>query len=295
MITHICRGYEPTAQIAEACFHKGLPQHHNLATNQHLNLFLKPQYGVEMSRNKSIINLFVAASFIISPYLSHAASFDCKKAKTSNEKLICMTPELSQLDEELAKIYLLSLKNSADNDIIKKSQRAWLKQIKKECSSADCLIKNYRIRLETLKNWEKSIPADTTMLGTHYLSHSVPIISNSTKDGYYFIDAKNCISIEEKDNKTISFSILTFNTNGHICDINGIAKLVGNEYQYIPSSDTDGLDNTCSLRIVNRAGSILILDPEMKCREFSCGMRAGLDGTVFPKNLSMTTGCDRGY
>jgi uncharacterized protein len=248
-----------------------------------------------MSRIIKTKNLFLALFFIVSPYFSEAASFDCHKTQTKNEKLICITPELSQLDENLAKQYFSSLQKSDDDgEVIKKSQRAWLKQIDKECSTSDCLIKNYRIRLDTLKNWKKNIPADTTMFGKHYLLHSVPIINNSTKDGYYLIDAENCISIEEKDKSTISFSILTFTANGHVCDIGGTAKLIDNEYQYIPPSDADDIEKACSLRIVNRAGSILILDPEMKCREFSCGMRAGLDGTVFPKNLAMTTGCDRG-
>ncbi|WP_429063485.1 lysozyme inhibitor LprI family protein [Aeromonas bestiarum] len=109
-----------------------------------------------MLNNIKIKTLFIATSFVISPYLSHAASFDCQKAKTSNEKLICLTPELSQLDEQLAKQYFLSIKKSEDDDVIKISQRAWLKQIKKECSTADCLIKNYSIRLDTLRNWEKT-------------------------------------------------------------------------------------------------------------------------------------------
>lgn len=248
-----------------------------------------------MLNNIKIKTLFIATSFVISPYLSHAASFDCQKAKTSNEKLICLTPELSQLDEQLAKQYFLSIKKSEDDDVIKISQRAWLKQIKKECSTADCLIKNYSVRLDTLRNWEKNIPVDTSMFGKHFLLHSVPIISSSTKDGYYSIEAKNCISIEEMDRDTIFFSILTVTTNGHLCEISGTAKLINNEFQYIPPSDADEIDKDCSLRIINRVGNILILDPGMKCRTFSCGMRASLDGTIFPKNLVMTTGCDRGY
>jgi len=81
--------------------------------------------------------LFLSLFFVISPYFSEAASFDCQKAQTKNEKLICITPELSQLDEKLAKQYSSSLKKSNDNgEVIKQSQRAWLKQINKECSTA---------------------------------------------------------------------------------------------------------------------------------------------------------------
>ncbi len=48
-------------------------------------------------------------------------SFDCAKAKTSIEKLICKTPEIAQLDGVMAFVY------HSINSAIKRTQRKWLK------------------------------------------------------------------------------------------------------------------------------------------------------------------------
>jgi uncharacterized protein len=57
---------------------------------------------------------------------SHAASFDCTKAQSPDEKAICAHPELSRLDEEMAQAYAQALKgNNASG--VKAAQRQWLK------------------------------------------------------------------------------------------------------------------------------------------------------------------------
>lgn len=56
-----------------------------------------------------------------------AASFDCAKAKTKVEKLICADAELSKLDEEMAGLYGEILKASSNDPVLKQAQRDWLK------------------------------------------------------------------------------------------------------------------------------------------------------------------------
>ena len=64
---------------------------------------------------------------LILPFASvHAASFDCKKAKSKLEKRICSDPALSKADEQLAKAYRDALKSFVIPGFIKDSQRAWL-------------------------------------------------------------------------------------------------------------------------------------------------------------------------
>ena len=58
---------------------------------------------------------------------SEAASFDCEKATTSVERLICADPELSELDEELGQTYSLTLEASSNSLDLRKAQRDWLK------------------------------------------------------------------------------------------------------------------------------------------------------------------------
>jgi uncharacterized protein YecT (DUF1311 family) len=55
-----------------------------------------------------------------------AASFDCAKAGTKVEKLICADAELSKLDEEMAGLYREVLKASLKDPVLKQAQREWL-------------------------------------------------------------------------------------------------------------------------------------------------------------------------
>ncbi len=93
---------------------------------------------------------------------AHAASFDCKAAKTATEKAICGSPKLSALDEKLAAEYerashALSPAGAAQ---LKESQRSWLRFATLVCvprkraggaeSPADCLATEYAHRLGDL-------------------------------------------------------------------------------------------------------------------------------------------------
>ena len=55
-----------------------------------------------------------------------AASFDCAKAKSPSETLICQTPKLSSLDEQLARTYHADLAVSPAPVNLTLSQRAWM-------------------------------------------------------------------------------------------------------------------------------------------------------------------------
>jgi uncharacterized protein YecT (DUF1311 family) len=75
--------------------------------------------------------LVLAALFALASLTSgaKAASFDCAKARTKVEKLICADPQLSRQDSELAAAYGEALK-AWDGQIapyVKMSQRAWVR------------------------------------------------------------------------------------------------------------------------------------------------------------------------
>jgi uncharacterized protein len=71
------------------------------------------------------------------PTIAHAASFDCKKARTQVEKTICADAELSQLDEELTSAYRDAMGKAvqSDKDTIRKEQADWLNNRNKVCGS----------------------------------------------------------------------------------------------------------------------------------------------------------------
>jgi len=81
----------------------------------------------------------------------HAASFDCKKATTAAEKMICSNSSLSSLDEELAKVYLQALTSASDREALKKEQRDWVKKKRNLCINVDCLFSSYQARIAQLK------------------------------------------------------------------------------------------------------------------------------------------------
>jgi uncharacterized protein YecT (DUF1311 family) len=62
------------------------------------------------------------------PSLASAASFDCAKARTKVEKLICADPQLSRQDEDLAKAYgeALKLWDGKIAAYVRLNQRGWM-------------------------------------------------------------------------------------------------------------------------------------------------------------------------
>lgn len=81
--------------------------------------------------NKASVGIIIIALFGLLSTQAIAASFDCKKAATWVEKTVCSNPELSKLDEELAKSYhdaLASLSPEGQKET-KQYQKQWLKNI----------------------------------------------------------------------------------------------------------------------------------------------------------------------
>ncbi|MDD2367918.1 MAG: lysozyme inhibitor LprI family protein [Sulfuricurvum sp.] len=77
-------------------------------------------------------------------------SFDCAKAKTNVEKMICADPELSALDENLSKVFKEALKSTDDKEQLKKEQFAWLKYDRNTCINRQCLNSLHQLRIAYL-------------------------------------------------------------------------------------------------------------------------------------------------
>jgi uncharacterized protein len=86
------------------------------------------------------------------PATGQAASFDCSKASTSVEKLICDTPVLGKLDEAMAQNFKSMLASNigdgARNDL-RATQKRWISE-RNSCSSVQCLEGAYRTRVDTI-------------------------------------------------------------------------------------------------------------------------------------------------
>lgn len=81
-----------------------------------------------------------------------SASFDCAKAATMVEKLVCADAALSAQDDVLAATYRQAASLSKPDDSEPKtSQRAWLKQ-RNACADAACIAAAYRSRIAELED-----------------------------------------------------------------------------------------------------------------------------------------------
>jgi uncharacterized protein len=84
-------------------------------------------------------------------------SFNCAKASSSVEELICNDAELAQLDRSLASLYGTVLKHTpaAEQRMLKAEQRGWIKG-RDDCWKSDdmrgCVASEYRFRINELKD-----------------------------------------------------------------------------------------------------------------------------------------------
>lgn len=82
--------------------------------------------------------------------IASAASFDCAKADTSIEKMICSDSQLSEMDDRLAEMYSLARSQSSDTDQVKTEQRDWIKSVRNSCTDFQCIRDAYAARISAL-------------------------------------------------------------------------------------------------------------------------------------------------
>ncbi|MYM21078.1 hypothetical protein GTP46_00240 [Duganella sp. FT135W] len=99
---------------------------------------------------KMKMRAFAALACIVSLTAS-VASFDCAKAKSKTEKLICSDGAMSALDEALAVAYRSAYSRVGNKLGIKQSQRDWLSSYRlTSCDDVACLKKEFTERIEIL-------------------------------------------------------------------------------------------------------------------------------------------------
>jgi uncharacterized protein len=83
--------------------------------------------------------------------VSHAASFDCSKSRTSVEKAICLDPNLSSLDEQMKVEYDRIRLDVARRTELFNTQRDWRNFVRNPCITLGCLHLAYVKRIEQLR------------------------------------------------------------------------------------------------------------------------------------------------
>jgi hypothetical protein len=96
---------------------------------------------------KNLLMLFLIA---ISSTGVQATSFDCSKATYQAEKAVCATPKLSQLDEQMAKLFFAGKNKSSNPSEFTRVQMDWIKGVRLCEADTVCLERSYTLRIEQL-------------------------------------------------------------------------------------------------------------------------------------------------
>lgn len=99
-------------------------------------------------KTKIVVSALVAGALSLVSTAQAQPSFDCSKASTRVENLICDKPRLAELDSELAEAYRTALRDApwaSANRRIRAEQKEWIAR-RNRCENARCIRKRY-IRL----------------------------------------------------------------------------------------------------------------------------------------------------
>lgn len=97
---------------------------------------------------------FCALAFVfLAPVATHAASFDCAKARAADEKAICRHRALEDADVRMATMFELEghLLAMGGRGALQDAQVAWLKQRRRCGGNVACLTRSYDRRLAELQ------------------------------------------------------------------------------------------------------------------------------------------------
>ncbi|MGO1744136.1 MAG: lysozyme inhibitor LprI family protein [Psychrobacter sp.] len=252
---------------------------------------------------KSTVAIITTLGVYLLSTHANSASFDCKKATTWVEKTICENPELSNLDEAMAKKYKVDLTSAADyedsqayKDGLINSQRTWLKFQRNTCKDTSCLIREYKEYIEekshdALSQSDSNKPNRSDLpsknaFGKFSESTQISVYNSDTERWDNAEEAKNSISIHKVANKpylAIIDGILIF-TNAHTCEIE-VSKATWSQNHWVISDEQQNEATELHLYPASHKGKtqLVLTDPDNQFREQHCGMRGYFDGIVLER------------
>lgn len=126
------------------------------------------------------MSLVIAAAFLPGSGVL-AASFDCQRAGTRVEKLICADPLLGRLDSQLDTAYRIALRAgiAAEKQAVAAAQKEWLQSVRDRCDSVDCLVAAYSDRIRVLAVVKTDRAAAKYVVDRHELQAEVSSLENA--------------------------------------------------------------------------------------------------------------------
>jgi len=118
------------------------------------------QHILLLPRRHAATGALVASFTLVLTVTVQAASFDCAKAHSKVEHLVCENPELSELDSNLTKEYqtILSKANEEEKQRLPTEQRHWLSHTRNACEDETCLKHAYWSRQAALETYFEPHP-----------------------------------------------------------------------------------------------------------------------------------------
>ena len=235
---------------------------------------------------------------LLSTY-ANSASFDCNKASTWVEKNICKSPELSKLDEAMAKKYRKGLTNAAndeDSEIYKNNaiidQKLWLNFQRNTCKDIKCLIREYKEYIEdkTYDDWNDELSPsdmpDKNAFGEFSKKHQMSIYNPETNRQENAAMATNSVTINRVNNKpylSIIEGDLVFE-NAHTCGIEDSVATWSQNHWVIHDNSQDK-DAELRLYPAPYKGKIQLLLKDINYQFSSgrCGVRGYFDGILLER------------
>ncbi|MFZ2727791.1 MAG: lysozyme inhibitor LprI family protein [Methylococcaceae bacterium] len=191
----------------------------------------------------------------------YSASFDCTKAKTLAETVICSNPQLSDLDELLMTSYKKTLERSEGDNTIKTAQRNWLKDSRNKCQTVACLKQAYTTRIAELNEVVATAQKSTAMTNAFAIAGKYQRYFQGKSDSNSSTIMVKLLSDEQLSINASAVWIGNEKTgNVNTAELEGEFLLTGNKL-YVNDGETDG----CKFTIIFEQNALSINDDNSHC------------------------------
>jgi len=196
----------------------------------------------------------------------HAASFNCKKASTGHERMICVSPSLSAADGDMGKAYLEALRSFPIDGFIKHDQRDWLYTYR------DCKIEAKCLQIAKQRTQQLLAYKNAAVYGEPIAKKGIgefPIIALYKING---TDYAHFLGSWMPDMKVDPNSMKGYPHDGFVCNNQvELAGEVANAYVQKGGSPAEAFSMTLTPTKLVLKGS------------YSCNMRTGISSGTFER------------
>lgn len=95
----------------------------------------------------------IPASNEVAAQQGTSPSFNCGKARTSVELMICAHQDLAEADVKMASAYKSALARASNRDKLTADQIAWRKNVRDRCNDVTCLREAYKTQIDRLSSY----------------------------------------------------------------------------------------------------------------------------------------------